>query len=52
MLKKIFIIIKKALTHNRCDNCGFTKDKVYLTEQFTESGFRECKICYNKRMVS
>jgi hypothetical protein len=21
--------IKKALTQNRCDNCGFTKDEVF-----------------------
>jgi hypothetical protein len=22
--------VKKALTHNRCDSCGFTKDEVYV----------------------
>jgi len=30
--------VKKALTQNRCDNCGFTKDEVYTTILFTESG--------------
>mgnify|MGYP001014739004 CR=1 FL=1 len=41
--------IKKALTQNRCDNCGFTKDEVYVTEHFTEGGFIECMKCYNNR---
>ncbi len=44
--------VKKALTHNRCDSCGFTKEQVYLTELFTESGWIECKPCYNKRSNS
>ena len=35
--------VKKALTYNRCDNCGLTKDEVYVTEYFTEAGFIECK---------
>tara|TARA_R110000796_G_C14237462_1_gene396800 strand:- start:54 stop:248 length:195 start_codon:yes stop_codon:yes gene_type:complete len=41
--------VKKALTQNRCDNCGFTKDEVYVTEHFTEGGFIECMKCYNNR---
>jgi hypothetical protein len=41
--------VKKALTHNRCDGCGFTKDEVYVTEYFTEAGFIECMKCYNNR---
>ena len=44
--------VKKALTQNRCDNCGFTKDEVYTTILFTESGYRECKPCYNDRTNS
>lgn len=44
--------VKKALTHNRCDICGFTKDKVYLTEHFTEAGLIECMKCYNDRTKS
>ena len=40
--------VKKALTHNRCDSCGFTKEQVYLTELFTESGLIVCKPCYDK----
>ena len=44
--------VKKALTHNRCDSCGFTKEQVYVTEHFTESGWIECKPCYNNRCNS
>lgn len=44
--------VKKALTQNRCDNCGFTKDEVYTTILFTESGYRECMKCYNDRTNS
>ena len=44
--------VKKALTKNRCDNCGFTKDEVYTTILFTESGYRECMKCYNDRTNS
>jgi|TARA_R110001592_G_scaffold186743_1_gene431153 hypothetical protein len=45
-------IVKKALTQNRCDSCGFTKDEVYTTILFTESGYRECMKCYNDRTNS
>jgi hypothetical protein len=44
--------VKKALTQNRCDNCGFTKDEVYVTEHFIEAGFIECMKCYNNRTNS
>ena len=44
--------VKKALRHNRCDSCGFTKDEVYVTEHFTEAGFIECMKCYNNRTNS
>ena len=44
--------VKKALRHNRCDSCGFTKDEVYVTEHFTEAGFIECMKCYNNRTKS
>ena len=44
--------LQKALTHNRCDSCGFTKEQVYVTEHFTESGWIECKPCYNNRSNS
>ena len=44
--------VKKALTQNRCDNCGFTKDEVYVTEYFTEAGYIECKKCYDERTKS
>ena len=42
-------VVKKWSTHNFCDNCGFTKEKVYMAEQFIESGYVECKRCYNER---
>ncbi len=44
--------VKKALTHNRCDSCGFTKDEVYVTEYFTEGGYIECEKCYDERIKS
>lgn len=47
-MKKFFKLIVKALTHNRCDTCGFTKDEVYVTEFFMESGWRQCNKCIEK----
>ena len=47
-MRKIFSFIKKLFTHNRCDNCGFTKDKVYVTEYYTEAGLIQCMKCYNE----
>ena len=44
--------VKKALTHNRCDSCGFTKDEVCVTEYFTEAGYIECEKCYDERTKS
>jgi len=44
---KLLSVFKKALTHNRCDSCGFTKDEVYVTKYFTEAGFIECMKCHN-----
>lgn len=49
---KLLGTVKKALTQNRCDNCGFTKDEVYTTILVTESGYRECMKCYNDRTNS
>jgi hypothetical protein len=43
--------VKKALTHNYCDGCGFTKEEVYTTEIFSEGGYNECKRCYEERVV-
>ena len=51
-LYTVLDIVKKALTQNICDNCGFTKDEVYVTEHFTEGGFIECMKCYNNRTNS
>lgn len=47
-MKKILLYIKKALTHNYCDSCGFTKDEVYVTEYLIEGGIRECNKCITK----
>jgi len=44
---KIFNFFKKLFTHNYCDTCGFTKDKVYATELFIEAGLIQCKKCCN-----
>jgi len=52
LIMKLLGTVKKALTQNRCDNCGFTKDEVYTTILFTESGYRECMKCYNDRTNS
>ncbi len=46
-MRKIFNFFKKLFTHNYCDTCGFTKDKVYATELFIEAGLIQCKKCYN-----
>ena len=51
-LYTVLSTVKKALTQNNCDNCGFTKDEVYTTILFTESGYRECMKCYNNRTNS
>jgi hypothetical protein len=36
---------KKVFTHNYCDTCGFTKDKVYVTEICMEAGIIQCDKC-------
>ena len=47
-MSKVFEFLKKIFTHNYCDTCRFTKDKVYLTEYYTESGLIQCMKCYNE----
>lgn len=47
-MRKVFEFLKKIFTHNYCDTCRFTKDKVYLTEYYTESGLIQCMKCYNE----
>jgi len=47
-MKRIFNLIKKVLTHNYCDTCGFTKDEVFLIELYSESGLLQCEKCYKK----
>ena len=44
-MKKILNFLKKIFTHNHCDNCGFTKDKVYVIESFNEAGLIQCNKC-------
>lgn len=48
-MKKIMIFFKKIFTHNYCDTCGFTKDKVYVTEYFLEAGLIQCEKCFKKK---
>jgi hypothetical protein len=45
LLVAVFSFFKKVFTHNYCDTCGFTKDKVYVTEIFTEAGIIQCDKC-------
>lgn len=47
-MKKLFDFIYKIFTHNHCDTCGFTKDEVFVTEVFVESGLIQCTKCINK----
>jgi hypothetical protein len=44
-MTSIFCFFKKILTHNYCDTCGFTRDKVHVTENFNEAGFIQCTKC-------
>lgn len=46
-MKGIIEFIKKAITHNHCDSCGFTKDEVFVAEFFAEAGLIQCEKCYN-----
>ena len=45
---KFFVKCGKMFTHDWCDDCGFTRDKVFVTEHYTESGHHQCKKCINK----
>ena len=45
LLVAVFSFFKKVFTYNYCDTCGFTKDKVYVTEICTESGIIQCEKC-------
>ena len=47
-MKRLFNLIKKMFTQNYCDTCGFTKEQVYVTERYMESGLIQCDNCYNK----
>lgn len=50
-MKKFLLYIKKALTHNYCDSCGFTKDRLYVTEYLIEGGIRECNKCITNKQI-
>jgi len=43
---KLIEWLKKLFTHNYCDTCGFTKDKVYVTEIGIEAGIIMCSKCF------
>jgi hypothetical protein len=49
MLKQIISFIHKVFTYNKCDTCGFTKNKVYVVEFFMEGGYMECTECIKKQ---
>lgn len=51
-MKKVFSFIKKLFTHNRCDDCGFTQDNIYITEYYSEGGLIQCMKCYNENFKS
>jgi len=48
-MKQFLTLFKKIFTHNYCDTCGFTKNEIYLTVSFMESGLIQCQKCYNKQ---
>jgi len=45
LLVAVFSFFKKVFNHNYCDTCGFTKDKVYVTEICMEAGIIQCDKC-------
>ena len=49
-IKKILNFLKKIFTHNYCDNCGFTKDKLYVIELFNEAGLIQCNKCSREQL--
>jgi len=42
--------LKKVFTQNYCDTCGFTKDKVYVTEILIEGGIIQCDKCKTNKL--
>lgn len=48
-MRDIIRFIKKVITHNHCDTCGFTKDEVFVVEFFAEAGLIQCEKCYNHK---
>ena len=46
--RTFFTKVSKIFTHNWCDDCGFTKDEVFVTEVYTESGHHQCMTCFEK----
>ena len=43
-----FFWFTKFFTHNYCDSCGWTKNKIYTTKLFSEAGYLECSECIIK----
>ena len=52
LLATVWSYIAKPFTHQYCDTCGFTKDEVFVTEYFMESGFRQCRKCIDKSKLN
>jgi len=38
-------------THNYCENCGLTKNNVFITEDFTEAGLIQCRKCFSENKM-
>lgn len=45
---KLFELLKKVITHNYCDECGFTEDITYVHEYYSEGGWLLCEKCIEK----
>ena len=45
MYKKIKQLFINIFTKNYCDTCGFTNEKVFVTEYFCEGGLIQCNKC-------
>ena len=46
--RELWQFIKKVFTHNHCDDCGFTKDQVFVAELWLEAGLILCETCMEK----
>ena len=45
VMKNLGRKIMKWLLWNHCDNCGFTKDPLFIVDEFAEGGYVLCEKC-------